>query len=167
MKPCARLLVAIVAAGCNRIASTPQAQTPAEAAQQAGAIKTSTDPAVNPNAAVMADFKARVEKYAELHKDLAKGSAAQKDNRTPEQIEAQKAALTAKIQTARAGAASAGSIRRPVTSWSIVTIPKTPPACRATTWRRFTKTRTAASGSGAGTAASTGSIRTRRRSAWC
>jgi hypothetical protein len=52
----------------------------------------------------MADFKARVDKYAELHKDLAKGAATQKDNRTPEQIEAQKAALVTKVQAARAGA---------------------------------------------------------------
>lgn len=102
MKVSSLLFVAIFAIGCSRAAST--AQTPAETAQQAAAIKTSTDPAVNPNAAVMADFKARVEKYAELHKDLAKGAAAQQDNRTPEQIDAQKTALAAKIQAARAGA---------------------------------------------------------------
>ena len=82
--------------------TTPEAQTPAEAAQKAGAIKTSTDPAVNPNAAVMADFKARVEKYAELHKDLAKGAATQKEDTNAEQINAQKTALAAKIQAARA-----------------------------------------------------------------
>jgi hypothetical protein len=104
MKATSLLLVGILAASCGRNSPTTQAQTPTEAAQQAGAAKTSTDPAVNPDAAVMADFKARVDKYAELHKDLAKGAAAQKDNRTPEQIEAQKAALTAKIQAARAGA---------------------------------------------------------------
>jgi hypothetical protein len=102
MKVSTLLFVAIFAIGCNRTAPPPL--TPAEAAQQAGAVKTSTDPAVNPNAAEMADFKARVDKYAELHKDLAKGAAAQKDNRTPEQIEAQKAALVTKIQAARAGA---------------------------------------------------------------
>jgi hypothetical protein len=103
MKVCPLLLVAVFAVGCDhRSETTPQTAT--EAAQQAGAIKTSTDPAVNPNAAVMADFKARVDKYAELHKDLAKGAATQKDNRTPEQIEAQKAALVAKVQAARAGA---------------------------------------------------------------
>ena len=104
MKARLLLLVAIFAAGCNRTASKPLADTPADAAQKAGAVKTSTDPAVNPNAALMADFKARVEKYAELHKDLAKGAAAQKDDRTPEQLNAQKAALAAKIQAARAGA---------------------------------------------------------------
>ena len=104
MKATSLLLVGILAVACGRNAPATQAQTPTEAAQQAGAAKTSTDPAVNPNAAVMADFKARVDKYAELHKDLAKGAAAQKDNRTPEQIEAQKAALAAKIQAARASA---------------------------------------------------------------
>ena len=98
------LLVATVAIGCGGSSSPPATQTPAEAKQQAGAVKTSTDPAVNPNAAVMADFQARVSKYAELHKDLAKGSAAQKDDRTPEQVNAQKDALAAKVQAARADA---------------------------------------------------------------
>ena len=108
MKVSLILLVAIVAAGCSRTEPTTQAQTPtqtpAQAAQQAGEIKTSTDPAVNPNASVMADFQARVAKYAELHKGLAKGDAAQKSDRTPEQINDQKAALAAKIQSARASA---------------------------------------------------------------
>jgi hypothetical protein len=99
------LLVAMLAAGCGSSASSDATQqTPAEAAQKAGAARTSTDPAVNPDAAVMADFKARVEKYADLHKDLAKGAAKQKDNRTPEQIAAQKQALSEKIQAARSGA---------------------------------------------------------------
>jgi hypothetical protein len=103
MKALLLLLVVLCSAGCDR-SSAPQAETPAEAAQKAGAARTSTDPAVNPNAAVMADFKARVEKYAELHDDLAKGAAKQKDDASAEQISAQKDALTAKIQTARAGA---------------------------------------------------------------
>jgi len=84
--------------------STPPSQTPAEAAQKAGAVKTSTDPAVNPNAALMADFKVRVERYAELHKDLAKGDARQKEDTSAERINTQKDALAAKIQAARAGA---------------------------------------------------------------
>jgi len=104
MKASPLLFLAMFAVGCSPSASraTPPAQTPAEAAQRAGAVKTSTDPAVNPNAAVMADFQARVEKYAVLHKELAKGDAAQKDRTTPEQINAQKTALAAKIQAARA-----------------------------------------------------------------
>ena len=97
------LFVLLCVVGCDR-AEPPQAGTPAEAAQKAGALKTSTDPAVNPDAAAMADFKARVEKYAELHKDLAKGSAKQKDDTSAEQIHAQKQALVAKIQASRADA---------------------------------------------------------------
>lgn len=96
-------LVVICLAGCGR-AEPPKAETPTEAAQKAGAAKTSTDPQVNPDAAVMADFKARVEKYAELHKDLAKGSAKQKDDASAERVTSQKDALAAKLQTARTGA---------------------------------------------------------------
>lgn len=101
------LLVALFAGGCRRTSaerSTPQSQTATEAAQKAGEIKTSTNPAVNPNAAVMADFKARVEKYTDLHKDLAKGSAKQKEDTSAERINEQKTALAAKIQAARSGA---------------------------------------------------------------
>jgi hypothetical protein len=103
MKCGALLLVAVLVAGCGP-AGSPQAQTTTEAAQQAGAAKTSTDPKVNPDAAAMADFKLRVEKYADLHNDLAKGSAKQKEDTGAEQIHAQKTALAAKIQEARAGA---------------------------------------------------------------
>lgn len=78
--------------------------TPAEVAQKEGERKTSTDPAVNPDAAVMADFKARVDKYAGLHKNLAKGSAAQKETSDPAKITAAETALAAKIQAARANA---------------------------------------------------------------
>ena len=101
------VFVAMLADGCGAATAqrtTPAAQTPVEAAQKAGAAKTSTDPAVNPNAAVMAEFKARVEKYAGLHKELAKGPAAQKDNSNAEQINAQKTALAARMQAARATA---------------------------------------------------------------
>jgi len=101
------LFIALLAVACDRTSTehaSPAAQTPAEAAQKAGEVKTSTDPAVNPHAAVMADFKARVEKYAELHKDLAKGSARQKEDTSAERINTQKDALAAKIQAARAGA---------------------------------------------------------------
>jgi hypothetical protein len=107
MKLCQSLLVAMFAAGCSATtspATTQSAQTPAEAAQKAGEIKTSTDPAVNPNAAVMADFKSRVDKYAAMHKDLAKGAATQKENTNAAQIDAQKTAIVAKIQAARADA---------------------------------------------------------------
>ena len=104
MKVSRFVFAALFITGCGGAAAERTAtsgQTPAEAAQKAGAIKTSTDPAVNPHAALMADFKTRVEKYAELHKDLAKGAAAQKEDTNPAQINAQKMALAARIQAAR------------------------------------------------------------------
>ena len=79
--------------------------TPAEVAIKDGERKTSTDPEVNPDAAAMADFEARVEKYADLHKQLARGSAdPPKETPKPAEITAAKVALAAKIQAARAGA---------------------------------------------------------------
>lgn len=92
MKARPLLLVAMLVVGCGTTAA--QRPTP----------RTSPDPKVNPNAAAMADFKARAEKYAALHKDLATGAAVQKENTTAEQIGAQKTALTAKMQAARASA---------------------------------------------------------------
>ena len=83
--------------------ATPPA-TPTEVAIKEGGKKTSTDPAVNANAALMADFKERVDKYADLHKQLAKGTATQKETSDPAQITAAKTALAAKIQAARASA---------------------------------------------------------------
>ena len=74
---------------------------PVEAAKKAGEAKTSTDPSVSPDAAVMADFKSRVDKYVDLHKQLAKGAAAQKETSDPAKISSSKAALAAKIQSAR------------------------------------------------------------------
>jgi len=52
----------------------------------------------------MADFKGRVDGYAELHRKLAKGDAAQDKNSTAAEINAAKTALAAKMQTARADA---------------------------------------------------------------
>jgi hypothetical protein len=115
MKVSRLLVVAVLstacggASACGATAQRPaapatQPQTTAEAAIKAGEQKTSTNPAVNPQAAVMADFKVRVEKYADLHKQLAKGAAAQKESSDPAQIEAAKKALAAKVQGARANA---------------------------------------------------------------
>ena len=74
--------VAMLAVGCDRAESPAPAQTRGGGAES-WRSQDDTDPAVNPNAAVMADFKARVESYAELHKDLAKGDARQKDDGAP------------------------------------------------------------------------------------
>ena len=78
--------------------------TPTDLALQEGGKKTSTDPAVNPHAAALAEFKARVDAYANLHKQLATGDAKLMETADPAKISAAKAALAAKIQAARAGA---------------------------------------------------------------
>ena len=87
MKVSRLLLVAAFTSACGDAVATqratPPIATPAEVAIQEGERKTSTDPAVNPNAAAMAEFKARVDKYADLHKQLAKGAATQKETSDP------------------------------------------------------------------------------------
>jgi hypothetical protein len=97
------LVVAALSTSCGGAAAS-QRPTPLDTALEQGARKTSTDPKVNPDAAVMAEFKMRVDKYAELHKQLAKGSAAQKERTDVAKINAAQAALAAKVQTARAAA---------------------------------------------------------------
>ena len=59
---------------------------------------------VNPKAAVLADFNKRVEQYADLHKQLAKGNAEQKETADPAKLNAAQTALAARIQSARANA---------------------------------------------------------------
>jgi hypothetical protein len=102
------LLVAAFTSACGDTGAAQRATqppaTPAEVAIKEGERKTSTDPEVNPNAAAMAEFKARVDKYADLHKQLAKGAATQKQTSDPAQIDAAKTALAAKVQAARADA---------------------------------------------------------------
>ena len=101
------LVIAAFTSACGDAAATQRATppaTPAEVAVKEGEKKTSTDPAVNPDAAAMAEFKARVDKYADLHKQLAKGAATQKETSDPAQINAAKTALAAKVQAARADA---------------------------------------------------------------
>lgn len=98
------LIVAVLSTGCGSVVGQGDAPpTAGETAQREGA-QTSTDPAVNPDAAVIADFKARVDKYVDLHKDLAKGIAVQKETSDPAKIQAARAALAARIQAARADA---------------------------------------------------------------
>ena len=99
------LALAIFTSACGGAsASDRQPATATEAALQAGEQKTSTDPKVNPDAAAMADFKGRVEGYAELHRQLAKGDAKQEKNSNPTEINAAKDALTVKVKAARANA---------------------------------------------------------------
>ena len=105
MNPNRFLVLALITSACGGAsASDRQPITSTEAALQEGERKTSTDPEVNPDAAAMADFKARVDDYADLHKRLATGDARQKKNSEPVDIHKAKAALAAKVQAARANA---------------------------------------------------------------
>jgi hypothetical protein len=97
------LVFVLFSCNCDTAAET-QPETPADIALQEGARKTSSDPAVNPDAAAMAEFKARVEEYAELHRRLAKGDARHQETRDPSKITKATETLAAKVQTARAGA---------------------------------------------------------------
>ena len=95
------------AAGCAAPAATESsADTPTstDVALKESEKKTSTDPEVNPDAAAIAEFKIRVDAYADLHRQLAKGDAEPKETKDPAELNAAKAALTAKIQAARANA---------------------------------------------------------------
>lgn len=56
---------------------------------------------VNPDAAVLQDFRQRIEKYVELQRDLAKQSPPIKETKDPADIAAAQDVLAAKIQAAR------------------------------------------------------------------
>ena len=96
------LVIAALASACSAPSATEQTTT--EAALVQSEKKTSTDPAVNPDAAALADFKVRVEKYADLHKQLAKGEARPQETADPAKISSTKTALAAKVQAARTDA---------------------------------------------------------------
>jgi hypothetical protein len=103
MKPIGLVAAAILAAACSS-PSGSQPQTTTDVALEEGARKTSTDPDVNPDAAAMAEFKSRVDAYADLHHRLARGDAKQKETDDPAKINERTDALTARVQTARADA---------------------------------------------------------------
>jgi hypothetical protein len=89
--------------GCAAPGAT-ESPTSTDVALKESEKKTSTDPEVNQDAAVIAEFKIRVDAYADLHEQLAKGDAKPKETKDPAELNAAKAALTAKIQRARAKA---------------------------------------------------------------
>jgi hypothetical protein len=69
-----------VIAASVRLCSTRATEHPTttDAALAQSEKKTSTDPAVNPDAAALAEFKSRVDAYVDMHKTLAKGEASRK-----------------------------------------------------------------------------------------
>jgi hypothetical protein len=59
---------------------------------------------VNPDAAILRDFNARVAAYVKIHKDAAKGDAKPKETDNPGEIDATQDALAARIRAARPAA---------------------------------------------------------------
>ena len=62
------------------------------------------EPKVNPEALVLQDFKQRIDKYMELHKQLEKDAPPLKKTDDPAKIKASQDALATGIRAARAGA---------------------------------------------------------------
>jgi hypothetical protein len=85
-------------------ATATEPVTPTERALVESEQKTSTDPEVNQDAAAIAEFKIRVDAYADLHRQLAKGDAKPTETSDPARINAAKATLTARVQAARSTA---------------------------------------------------------------
>lgn len=118
MKAIRILTFAAIAAACSGAAQPAEQQTPSQQAKPATAApkaetpqpadtadRKSTDPKVNPDAAVFADFKARIDKYVEVHKKAVKESAKNalplKETHQPAKIQAAEGALAATIRAAR------------------------------------------------------------------
>ena len=85
-----------------RVVQTARAD--AREAEKGAVTQAAAAAGVNTDAAVLADFKARVDKYVAIHKDAAKGAAKPKETENPAEIVATQDALAARIRTARADA---------------------------------------------------------------
>ena len=70
----------------------------------AGAAAQDSAPAVNPRAAVLADFQKRIDDYMALHKKVEKGPAEQKETKDPADIRRAQTLLAERIRTARTDA---------------------------------------------------------------
>lgn len=79
----------------------PPPATPVKAAVSTPVADQARVAGVNADAAVLADFKARVEKYIALRKDAVKGAPKLKETEDVAQIKAAQDALSARIRAAR------------------------------------------------------------------
>jgi hypothetical protein len=105
------LVILAIAAACGGATTTDAHPQPAAAVPQAPSAERPTGTAgarrtmASPEAGdALADFKRRVDAYAELHKELAKGSAKLRETADPAKINNAQAALAAKVQAARSQA---------------------------------------------------------------
>jgi hypothetical protein len=105
MKVSRLLLVVVLAAACGRTSAAQRpanpAPTPADAARAAGEQKTSTNPAVNADAALIADFKARVDAYMAVRKQALKDAPKLKETHDPAKIKAAQDEQSTKIRALR------------------------------------------------------------------
>ena len=60
-----------------------------------------TQPPANPHALVLVDFQKRIDQYMELHKDVEKGSAEQKETSDPARIRQAQVTLAERIRASR------------------------------------------------------------------
>ena len=98
------LALAAFCSGCSAAPAANEHTTATDVALEQSTQKTSPDPAVNPDGAALADFKQRVDAYADMHKTLAMGEARPKETADPAKISATKAALAARVKATRVNA---------------------------------------------------------------
>ena len=126
------LIVAALAVSCSRTTTsertdrksddtTPPAAPSGEAVQRAVTPEPATQPSqpaaastpvaeqakatgVNPDAAVLADFKSRIDAYMKLRKEAVKDAPRLKETKDPAKIRAAQDAMSVEIRTARANA---------------------------------------------------------------
>jgi hypothetical protein len=96
----------VIAAFCSACAvpGATEHPTTTDAALAQSEKKTSIDPAVNQDAAALAEFKSRVDAYVDMHKTLAKGDAKPAETASPAKINSTKATLAARVQATRVNA---------------------------------------------------------------
>lgn len=82
----------------------PSPQQDARAAAAGPVTRAATRAGANPDAAVLQDFKTRVDRYVALHKEAANGAAKLKETDEPAEIAKSQDALAARIRVARADA---------------------------------------------------------------
>jgi hypothetical protein len=94
---------------------TPPAKPAADAAPAARAQQLPKHSNVNPDAGVIADFKAKVEKYVDLRKDLEKKAPPLKKTEDPGEIQRSEKMVQEQVRAARAHA-KPGDIFTPATA---------------------------------------------------
>ena len=99
------LVLAVFTSACGGAAATDRPPTNAtEAALQEGERKTSTDPGVNPDAAAMAEFKARVDVYADSTSGSPRATPSSGRTADPAQDQRRQGGAGRQGEAARAGA---------------------------------------------------------------